>query len=60
MNIARYATYAVECSMPEEKYLRFRTGSVMKIIIIDNKVSQKNTAAARYDSRQIVEKVYFY
>lgn len=53
-------TYAVKYSMPAEKYLRFRTGSFMKTISIDNNVSQKNTAAAIYDSRQIVEKVYFY
>lgn len=53
-------TYAVKYSMPAEKYLRFRTGSVMETICIDNNVSQNNTAAARYGSRQIVEKVYFY
>lgn len=34
-------TYAVKYSMPEEKHLRFRTGSVMKIISIDNNVGKK-------------------
>ena len=50
-------TYAVEYSITAEKYLRFRTGSVMKTISIDNNVSQNNTAAARYDSRN---NIYFF